>query len=146
MYFIVAPLIVWICVSGVYSLFELYARRKERMYLCERLGDRLDAEAFKGKIGLPLFVRPSFPSFPSFNGLKIGCLLVGVGLGLTVGLILNIQLILSGPELDGWKPHQLWNLRQLIGVAYGAPVTLFGGLGLIIAFLIEKKTTKQNRD
>jgi hypothetical protein len=136
MYFFVAPLIVWICVSGVYSLFELYARRKERMYLYERLGDRIDAETVKGKIGLPLFIRPSFPSF---SGLKIGCLLVGVGLGLMVGLFFNIQLLIQS-EINGWRFH------ELLGVSYGAPVMFFGGAGLIIAFLVEKKTTGQNRD
>jgi hypothetical protein len=122
----VAPLMMWICVSGIYSLFELYVRRKERMYLYERFGDKLNMETFKGKIGLPLFaVRPSF------SGLKVGCLLVGVGLGLLTGLFLTSWLVVPGK-------NSLQN-QELFGIAYGAPVLLFGGLGLIIAFLIEKK-------
>jgi hypothetical protein len=31
--FIMIPLVVGICVTGVYGLFELYARRKERIMI-----------------------------------------------------------------------------------------------------------------
>jgi hypothetical protein len=127
MEFITAPLIVWICVSGIYKLFELYAGRKERMFLYERLGDRLGSETFKGKIELPMFTQSLFPSF---NGLKIGCLLVGAGLGLIVGMFFNFELGLS-LKTD-------WHSRELSSIAYGAPLLLFGGLGLIVSFLIEK--------
>lgn len=119
----------------MYSLFELYARRKERMFLYERLGDRLGSEAFKGKIELPLFAGSSIPFFPSFSGLKFGCLLVGVGLGLIVGMILDVTMVLPlGNE---------WQFQKISGIAYGAPVLFFGGLGLIISFLVEK-THKKN--
>jgi hypothetical protein len=131
--FIIAPLIVWICVSGLYGLFELFARRKERMYLYERFGDRIDkidTDIFKGKFDLPLFARPSF------SGLKIGCLLVGVGLGLLVGLFLNGELHHVLGEMDHWRQN------ELLSIVYGAPVLLFGGLGLIISFLVEKNEQK----
>jgi hypothetical protein len=105
------------------------------MFLYERLGEKLNLEIFKGQIELPLFAGSSFSFFPSFNGLKIGCLLVGIGLGLVVGLFLNIELLL--PQNDDWR------FREVSGIAYGAPVLFFGGLGLIISFLVEK-THKRN--
>ncbi|MDR2042139.1 MAG: hypothetical protein LBP98_07480 [Tannerella sp.] len=132
--FIVAPLIVWICVSGLYGLFELYARRKERMCMYERFGDKIatiNPEIFKGKFGLPLLAPPSF------SGLKIGCLLVGVGLGLVVGLFFNLEVQQALREWNDWRRGEFFS------VAYGAPVLLFGGLGLIISFLVEKNAQKK---
>jgi hypothetical protein len=33
-------------------------------------------------------------------------------------------------------------IRNMIEVAYGAPVLLFGGLGLIVAFIVEMRVKK----
>lgn len=35
-----------------------------------------------------------------------------------------------------------WGRRELISTVYGASVLLFGGIGLIIAFVIELKLSK----
>ena len=40
---------------------------------------------------------------------------------------------------DGWYRH------EVAGTAYGASVLLFGGIGLIIAFVIELKLGKNNK-
>jgi hypothetical protein len=129
MEFIVAPLIVWICVSGVYSVIELFARRKERMYLIEKCGAGLDSTALHGKFGLPDYAGRSF------SGLKIGCLLVGLGLGLLVGLMISTELISDG-----------YDKRDLFSVAYAAPLLFFGGAGLIVSFLIEIRMNRKKRD
>ncbi|MDR1918348.1 MAG: hypothetical protein LBQ65_01730, partial [Tannerellaceae bacterium] len=133
--FITIPLVVGICVAGTYGLFELYARRKERLHIIEKVGDKLDASTIDGKLrysGL-------FPKL-SFSSLKAGCLLSGIGLGLLVGLIINTSMMASGlyqgSEWGGWYRH------EVAGTAYGASVLLFGGLGLIIAFVIEMKQGK----
>lgn len=137
MEFIVAPLIVWICVSGVYNLFELFARRKERMAIIEKLSEKSDVsflvEKLNRKNGL------SNPVSTSFNSLKIGCLLVGLGLGLLVGLIITTNLVHNGYNMHD---HQE---REIFGGAYGASVLLFGGLGLLISFLIEIKLKNNNK-
>ncbi|MDR0347922.1 MAG: hypothetical protein LBH90_00315 [Tannerella sp.] len=131
---IIAPLIVWICVSGVYSLFELFVRRKERMMIIEKLSENADwhslADRFGGKIDLPNYLRISFSS------LKIGCLLAGLGLGLLAGVIISV--ILSG---NGYDMHD-HGIREICNAAYAASVLLFGGLGLLISFLIETKMNK----
>ena len=83
--FISVPLVVGIVCAGIYGLFELFVRKRERLAIIEKIGDKLDASAFDGKLGLPNYMR----NF-SFSSLKAGCLLAGIGLGLLVGFIINI--------------------------------------------------------
>ena len=130
--FIIVPLIVGICVAGVYGLFELFARRKERMAIIEKIGEKLDASAFDGKLNFGNYL-----SNFSFSALKVGCLMAGAGLGLLVGYGLNIGLM--GYNDDNWFRN------ELSSVAFGAPVLLFGGIGLIIAFVIEMNLAKKEK-
>ena len=125
--FIMVPLIVGIVCAGIYGLFELFVRKKERLAIIEKIGDKLEPSAFDVKIGLPRLAT----NF-SFSSLKTGCLLAGIGLGLLVGFIISVSL--TDFNLDG--------RRELISTGYGASVLLFGGIGLIIAFVIELKLSK----
>ena len=97
------------------------------MAIIEKIGDKLEPSAFDVKIGLPRLAT----NF-SFSSLKTGCLLAGIGLGLLVGFIISVSL--TDFNLDG--------RRELISTVYGASVLLFGGIGLIIAFVIELKLSK----
>ncbi|GAB6394019.1 MAG: hypothetical protein MdMp024_0331 [Bacteroidales bacterium] len=133
--FISVPLIVGICVAGVYGLFELFARKKERLAVIEKIGEKIDANAFDGKLVLPNF-GPKF----SFSALKVGSLLMGIGLGLLVGFLIHYRLILEGTFMRGEE----WRYNDLTATAYGAAVLLFGGAGLVIAFLIEARMAKKN--
>ena len=99
-----------------------------------KIGDKLDASAFDGKLGLPNYMR----NF-SFSSLKAGCLLAGIGLGLLVGFIINMCMATNSYYDEGWYRH------EVAGTAYGASVLLFGGIGLIIAFVIELKLGKNNK-
>ena len=132
--FISVPLVVGIVCAGIYGLFELFVRKRERLAIIEKIGDKLDASAFDGKLGLPHYMR----NF-SFSSLKAGCLLVGIGLGLLVGFIINMCMATNSYYDDGWYRH------EVAGTAYGASVLLFGGSGLIIAFVIELKLGKNNK-
>ena len=125
--FIMVPLIVGIVCAGIYGLFELFVRKKERLAIIEKIGDKLEPSAFDVKIGLPRLAT----NF-SFSSLKTGCLLAGIGLGLLVGFIISVSL--TDFNLDG--------RRELISTVYCASVLLFGGIGLIIAFVIELKLSK----
>lgn len=131
--FIMVPLIVGIVCAGIYGLFELFVRRKERLAIIEKIGDKLDVSASNIKIALPRFAT----NF-SFSSLKTGCLLAGIGLGVLVGFIITVSVIYNNIT-DNWQR------RELMGAAYGASVLLFGGLGLIISFIIEMKIAK-NKD
>ena len=120
--------------SEVRSEIALFVRKRERLAIIEKIGDKLDASAFDGKLGLPNYMR----NF-SFSSLKAGCLLAGIGLGLLVGFIINMCMATNSYYDDGWYRH------EVAGTAYGASVLLFGGIGLIIAFVIELKLGKNNK-
>lgn len=133
--FITAPLVVGFICVGIYGVFELFVRRKERLAIIEKIGDKLDASAFEGKLGLPSYVRKF-----SFSSLKAGCLLTGIGLGLLVGFFINVTLAVNNTFMeDGWFRG------EIAGTAYGASVLLFGGIGLILAFIIEMKIGKDKK-
>ncbi|MCL3852485.1 MULTISPECIES: DUF6249 domain-containing protein [Parabacteroides] len=124
MNFIMVPLIIGIICAGIYGLFELFVRKKERLAIIEKIGDKLDPSAFDAKIGLPRLTT----NF-SFSSLKTGCLLMGIGLGILFGFFLS----LSTNAYDDY---------EMQSAVYGASVLLFGGLGLIIAFVLELKLSK----
>ena len=128
--FISVPLITGIVFAAIYGLFELFVRRKERLTLIEKLGDKLDISGFENKLGFT-----GYMSRFSFSSLKVGCLLMGVGLGLLVGFFINLSL-LNNSGGDHWRHN------DMIEVAYGASVLLFGGIGLLIAFIVEMKLSK----
>ena len=132
--FISVPLVVGIVCAGIYGLFELFVRKRERLAIIEKIGDKLDASAFDGKLGLPNYMR----NF-SFSSLKAGCLLAGIGLGLLVGFIINMCMATNSYYDDGWYRH------EVAGTAYGASVLLFGGIGLIIAFFLVLKLGNNNK-
>ena len=81
----------------------------------------------------------SMVNWDCLSSLKAGCLLVGIGLGLLVGFIINMCMATNSYYDDGWYRH------EVAGTAYGASVLLFGGIGLIIAFVIELKLGKNNK-
>lgn len=130
---IMAVAIVGIITAGIYGLFDLFVRRKERLAIIEKLGDKLLAASSEVKIPLPQFSPIRF----SFSALKTGCLLTGIGLGLLVACIVSLSI---QPDYENW------HTREAIGTLYGASVLLFGGAGLITAFVIELKLSKEKKN
>jgi len=128
--------------ATIYGLFNLFVRRKERMAIIEKIGDKLDASYLRGKVQLPSFRGMNF----SFGTLQVGCLLIGIGVGLLVGLMIHLALIIG----QGYVESGNWLQRGLVEVGYGSSVLLFGGLGLIIAFLVEmnlkRKVKKEEKE
>ncbi len=119
--FLMVPAIMAIVFATIYGLFELFVRRKERLLIIEKFADRMDLAEMQKKASAQLL------GF-SFNALKAGSLLIGIGLGLLVGFFLaNVTAV-------EWEDK---------GILYGASVMLFGGLGLIVAFIIEIKLAKK---
>jgi hypothetical protein len=93
--------------------FYLQARNKERMALIEKNADL--SEIFK-----PREIRFRFP------WLKIGMIITGAGLGLFLGVL--IEFI---PGLENI-------VRNTEGAAVFALIFLFGGIGIIISYFIDK--------
>ena len=127
--FITAPLVVGFICLGIYALFELFVRRKERLLIIEKM----DIADLGKRLSLPSYGLPRF----SFSSLKTGCLLMGIGLGILVGFFCNLIVAANSHSLD------FRNEYEAISSAYGASVLLFGGLGLIVAFVIETNMKKK---
>lgn len=75
-----------------------------------------------------------------FSALKIGCLLVGMGLGLLIGFIICTSSIPGYLDKDvgNWRVY-----RETASLVYGACVLVFGGIGLITTFIAELKLSKK---
>ena len=135
MEFIAAPLIIGLIAYFTYMTFELFARKKERLSLIEKMGQDLapiDPSVLKSQFTslLPTFSKKSFTS------LRIGCLITGLGIGLLVGLFIVLYMRTSNLEY-GHRGHELHS------IALCSSVLIFGGLGLIISYLVEKKDLKK---
>ena len=137
MNFLEAPLTVGIIFYFTYMIFELFARRNERLNLIEKMGQNIapiDPSILKSQFSSLL---PSLNK-KSFTALRMGCLLAGLGLGLLIGLFICLYIRCS------IVVEHHWERDALNSVAYGAPVLIFGGLGLIISYIVEKKDIKNN--
>jgi len=132
--FISIPLVVGIITLGIYKLFDLFVRKKERLAIIEKIGEKFDSSMIENKFSFPL----KFESNGTFGTLKIGCFLLGVGLGLLVGYLICYN------TLVGFNTGN-YETRETAGVIYGACLLLFGGIGLLIAFLIEMKYRKDKK-
>lgn len=134
--FITIPLVVGMITLGIYKLFELFVCRKERLTMIEKIGSTFDASMIQNKFSFPE------KKLPVFGTLKIACLLLGVGLGLMAGFGLTQSLGLNHMT----RVNETWHMQDTIGVVYGASVLLFGGLGLLVAFILEMKYSKKLKE
>jgi putative exporter of polyketide antibiotics len=106
------------------------------MTIIEKFGDKFDPSLLNG-------IPPDFSGIKwgkSFGALKAGCLLLGLGLGLLVGMFISTSLIANGYDIDNWQ-----NREMLFSVAYSSSLLLFGGAGLIAAFVIENKMRSREK-
>lgn len=143
------PLIVVpVIILGVYRIFELYARRKERIMIIEKmqfnapqkdlnLGDNLNLP-FLGNVKVKL---------SSIWPLRASLLMIGIGLGLIVAFILESTLTTNMlPEYSGYEYEVKRNISNTVSVIYFACVSVFGGFGLLIAYFIEQSKEKKQND
>ena len=130
--FIMVPLVCGIFVLGFYKLFELFVCKKERLLIIEKMGEKFTPDMLEHKF--------SFSSIGKFSSsaLKFGCLFMGLGLGLLIGYLICTATLNGYAEMESFNR----NMRETSSVVYGACILLFGGLGLLTAFLIELKINK----
>jgi len=121
---------------GIYKLFELFVCRKERLTMIEKLGTTFNPSMIANKFSFPE------QSGSKFWTLKIACLLLGVGLGLLVGFFIAHYYYGAQPINN----ENRWALQEMTSVIYGSSALLFGGLGLLIAFLLEMGYSKKNKE
>lgn len=127
--FIMVPVVMAIITFGIYKLFELFVCKKERLNIIEKMGEKLTPDMLEHKINFS-----SLSNF-SFSALKLGSLLMGMGMGLLVGYLICYT---SLPEYY----KNPYNFNGLASLVYGGCILFFGGLGLIVAFIVELKSKK----
>ncbi|MFZ5941779.1 MAG: DUF6249 domain-containing protein [Bacteroidota bacterium] len=132
--FITVPLVVGMITLGVYKLFELFVRKKERLTLIDRLGEKIDPSLLNNSLPSPVKLFGHI----STGALKVGCLLMGIGLGLLTGLLIT-RMFFPGTSFN----FDDYATREITGVIFGASVLLIGGLSLLVAFFIEMRYNKK---
>ena len=113
--------IVWIVFYYTYKLIGLYARRKERLLMIEKMN-------VVGDLELPdkdVLKR-------SFTALRVGCLLIGV--------MVQTMLVNAGYDMNQWTD------RKLFEMSLTACVLLFGGIGLLVSYPLERKFFPPQKD
>ena len=134
--FISIPLVVGIITLGIFRLFDLFVRKKERLAIIEKIGEKFEPSMIENKFSFPMTNSGS----GAFGTLKIACLLLGIGAGLLIGYFICLNSIAGYSTMD--LQH---NANEISGVVYGASVLLFGGLGLLVAFVIEMNYSKNKK-
>lgn len=138
---IMAMVIVATLSYATYKLFELFARRKERLAMIERLSAGIDPQILKNQfspVRIPIirdFINNSW-------SIRIGMLLLGVGLGVVLATIVDLAVV--APTGLGSDESLYYDFRRTVDILYPACAAVFGGLGLIVAYFIEKKDTKKD--
>ncbi|MDR0370671.1 MAG: hypothetical protein LBH80_02275 [Prevotellaceae bacterium] len=130
----------------VYKLVELSARKKERMRLIER--DNFTLSHLNDSFLFPRANRHPqdnefSPKKKSYGALKAGCLLLGLGFGVMVAWTISILFFdYYVSEIDDYQINQaVRNGQQII---YFGSVLFFGGIGLLIAFMLERKMRRKD--
>lgn len=128
--FISIPVTFGIGAFAFYKLIELFVRKKERLLILEKISQLENVNTENLNLTRLFGEGKMFKS--QFMSLRIGSLLMGLGLGLLVGFI-----IVSTSY--GNISNVSYEMRETMSVIYGASTLLFGGLGLVIGFLVEIK-------
>jgi len=133
---IIVPIIFYF----TYKFLESLIRRKERMMLIEK-SDLSNLQAFSSSQE-SLHVLDYMPN-KRFSNLRAGLLITGIGIGLIVAWVLAITLF---PIVTSYKEsmnREFYTLRDMFNVIYLAAPALFGGIGLLISYLMEQRARKQ---
>ena len=126
---IMIPLNCLIVFGAIYKVVELFVRKRERLMLISKLTEISNVD-FKGI--------KFYSSGNKFTALRVGCLMLGVGIGFLVGFLLNF--VITEGDYDRLTEWQYIN--KVAGIIYVASICIFGGIGLLISYSMERKAEK----
>ncbi len=141
--FISVPLVFLIVAFFLYKFFELIICRKERRMIIERMdpASLLDYAKISGlRVGGGVPSESPRPRHAAAWPLRIGAVLVGLGLGAVVGRILAANLCLNENYYS--NTDIVYSNTDIVAGC----VLFMGGLGLLIAFIVEYKLYDQRDD
>lgn len=145
--FISVPLVLFIIFESLYRIIKLYATRRERILYIERMSEQPPVA--------PGSMPPAFyPPMPydavstsnRFTALRWAMVLVGIGVGMFFGIMIDLAI---NPSLI---QHPYDFIDGLYSVIFTSSMFVFGGLGLVIAYIIESRhiarvtSGKDNKD
>ena len=130
--------VTFIIFSFIYMVFELFARRGERKMLIEKIVEISKADVgrylneYLGNTGMANIFR-----MRSHGSIRGALLMLGIGIGVMAGFFINYLLV--GDAYLTSRHH--WDVcnEEVVVVVYIASVCIFGGLGMLIAYFIERK-------
>ena len=139
--FISIPITFAVGAYAFYKIVELFVRKKERLLIIDKLS------SLEGVTSEKLDFSKLFPQDKSDKGqfiaLRFGSLIVGLGLGLMVGYFIGVA---TNPNFASTLNHDgYYRMKESIEMIYGASTLLFGGLGLVIGFMIEYRIRKNSK-
>ena len=125
---ITPPLVCAIIFGSIYKVIELFVRKRERLMLISKLTEISNVD-FKG-ISL-------YSSGNKFTALRIGWLMLGIGLGFLVAFFINMMATGGKYAYDFdsvWRFHD-----KVAGVVYIACICICGGWGLLMSYHAERR-------
>jgi len=132
--FISVPVTFGIGAYAFYKLIELFVRKKERLLILEKISLLENVNTENLNLSKLFGEEKMFKN--QFLTLRIGSLLMGLGLGLLIGFIIVRSSY-------GYTSDVSYEIRETMSVIYGASTLLFGGLGLVAGFIVEIRMKKQ---
>lgn len=130
--------VTFIIFSFIYMVFELFARRGERKMLIEKIVEIGKADVgrylneYLGNTGMANIFR-----MRSHGSIRGALLMLGIGIGVMTGFFIN-YLLVGDAYLTSNRHWDVCN-EEVVVVVYIASVCIFGGLGMLIAYFIERK-------
>ena len=130
--------VTFIVFSFIYMVFELFARRGERKMLIEKIVEIGKADVgrylneYLGNTGMANIFR-----MKSRGSIRGALLMLGIGIGVMAGFFIN-YLLVGDAYLTSRRHWDVCN-EEVVVVVYIASVCIFGGLGMLIAYFIERK-------
>jgi hypothetical protein len=130
--------VTFIIFSFIYMVFELFARRGERKMLIEKIVEIGKADVgrylneYLGNTGMANIFR-----MRNHGSIRGALLMLGIGIGVMAGFFIN-YLLVGDAYLTSNRHWDVCN-EEVVVVIYIASVCIFGGLGMLIAYFIERK-------
>jgi len=132
---IMIPLNVLIVFGTIYKVFELFARKEERKMLINKIDEIKNVDLSKVNLNI------SSAKDNKYLSLRAGMLILGVGLGAFLGIICVMIALPMIEQCANIMPT--YYASEMLSASC---VCLFGGLGLVIAYIIEQKARRREKD
>lgn len=127
-------LVTFIVFGFIYLIFDLIIRRQERRMMIDKMAESTtDISRY-----LPRGPRNGISSNGWFH---IGCAFVGIGIGMVTAFFVCVGIFPGYTSLDNFPFND-----EAVGAIYTAFVCMFGGLGLVIAYIIDNRKNDKRKD